>query len=153
MSSCFCDLPSIIPQILAVVSSINNFPKNFTFSEVFGLTLQSEDMKVRLIEKKTIEKYVVANARSRDPFRHWLSKLKHAEWSCPEDITILFKSADLLGNGCNRVIFDVGGNSYRMICKYHFGLTRVHLYVKWIGSHAEYDKLCDSGQQYSISNY
>ena len=110
-------------------------------------------MKVRLIKKKTIEEYVVANARSRSSFRIWLSNLEFADWENPDDIVALFKSADLLGNGSNRVVFDLGGNNYRMICKYWFGATRVHLYVKWIGTHAEYDKLCASKKQYNINEY
>lgn len=110
-------------------------------------------MKVRLIKKKTIQKYVIANARSRSSFRLWLSNLKYADWADPGDILLLFNSADLLGNGSNRVVFDLGGNNYRMICKYWFGITRVHLFVKWIGTHAEYDRLCDTGRQYHINEY
>lgn len=30
---------------------------------------------------------------------------------------------------------------------------RVHLFVKWIGTHAEYTKLCNDGKQYEISVY
>ena len=52
-----------------------------------------------------------------------------------------FPSADLLGDGTEKVIFDIGGNNYRIICKYWFSRDDVHLYVKWIGTHAEYDKL------------
>ncbi|WP_298608866.1 type II toxin-antitoxin system HigB family toxin [uncultured Spirosoma sp.] len=52
-----------------------------------------------------------------------------------------FGAADLLGNGTNRIVFDIGGNYYRMICKYAFGKNQVHLFVCWIGAHAEYVKL------------
>jgi len=40
-----------------------------------------------------------------------------------------------------------------MICKYHFGETKVHLFVKWIGTHANYTKLCNDGKQYEIDEY
>jgi len=62
-------------------------------------------------------------------------------------------SADLLGKGSNRVVFDIGGNNYRMICKYWFGRTKAHLYIKWLGTHAEYDALCSENKQYSAENY
>ena len=64
-----------------------------------------------------------------------------------------FPSADLLGKGSNRVIFDIGGNKYRMIGKYAFGDIQVHLFICWIGTHAEYDKLCNAGEQCSVNNY
>lgn len=82
-----------------------------------------------------------------------LALLKRAVWNEPGDIAETFGSADLLGNGSDRVVFDISGNNYRMICKYHFGETRVHLYIKWIGTHAEYTKLCDANKQYTVNSY
>ncbi len=108
-------------------------------------------MKVRLIKRKSIEDFTIQNARSRSSFSVWLTLLKHADWEEAGDITKTFGSADLLGNGTSRVVFDVAGNKYRMICKYHFGTTRIHLYVKWIGTHAAYTELCDKNEQYTIS--
>lgn len=110
-------------------------------------------MKVRLVKRKTIEDYVRKNARSRSSFRIWLTNLKFADWNEPDDMLATFGSADLLGAGSNRIVFDIGGNNYRMICKYLFAKTKVHLYIKWIGTHAEYDKLCNKGEQYTIDNY
>jgi mRNA interferase HigB len=110
-------------------------------------------MKVRLIKKKSIENFALQNARSRSSFRLWLTALKYADWNEPEDIMATFGSADLLGNGINRVVFDIAGNNYRMICKYQFGETEVHLYIKWIGTHADYTKLCKDKAQYTVNNF
>ena len=98
-------------------------------------------MKVNLIKRQTIEDYAIYKPGSKSPFEEWLSKLKYADWNSPEDIKATFGSADLLGKGSNRVVFDIGGNNYRMICKYMFGKKEVHLFICWIGSHSEYDKL------------
>jgi mRNA interferase HigB len=110
-------------------------------------------MKIRLIKRKSIENFAFQNARSRISLRLWLTFLKQADWSEPWHITETFGSADLLGNGSNRVVFDIAGNKYRMICKYHFGITRIHLFIKWIGSHAEYTKLCEGNEQYTVNIY
>ena len=110
-------------------------------------------MKVHLIRKETIESYVVSNARSKPSFAIWLTSIKYADWNAPSDIKQTFGAADLLGNGSSRVVFDIGGNNYRMICKYVFGDKQVHLFICWIGIHAEYDKLCDKNEQYTITNY
>jgi mRNA interferase HigB len=75
-------------------------------------------MKVHLIRIKTIENYVLSNARSRPSFEDFLEKLKHASWLKPLDMKDTFGAADLLGKGSNRVVFDIAGNAYRMICKY-----------------------------------
>lgn len=107
-------------------------------------------MRVRLIKKKTIEDFALQNANSRSSLRMWLTIIKMADWETPEDITATFGSADLLGNGSNRVVFDIGGNNYRIICKYHFTNSLIHLYIKWMGSHSDYDKLCNKNKQYTI---
>lgn len=108
-------------------------------------------MKVHLIRKETIEQYAVNNARSRPSFEEWLSKLEVADWNIANDIKSTFGSADLLGNSSNRVVFNIGGNNYRIICKYAFGNKQVHLFICWMGTHTEYDALCSQNKQFTIS--
>jgi mRNA interferase HigB len=64
-----------------------------------------------------------------------------------------YGSADLLGDGSNRIVFNIGGNNYRMICKYVFGEKQVHLFVCWIGTHTAYVKLCNKKEQYTVNIY
>jgi mRNA interferase HigB len=110
-------------------------------------------MKVHLIKKQSIENYVKLNSQGKTAFMFWLSIINSADWSVPGDLVLTLNSADILGKGSERVVFNIGGNKYRMICKYHFGKTRVHLFVKWIGTHAEYSKLCNEGKQFSAGLY
>jgi len=67
-------------------------------------------MRIHLIKKQSIEDYVLKNARSRTSFEIWLSIVKHAEWNEPNDIISTFHSADILGKGTDRVVFNIGGN-------------------------------------------
>jgi mRNA interferase HigB len=99
---------------------------------------------------QSIEKFVRENIQSRKAFETWLSIVKRADWNTPLDIVRTFNTGDILGNRTNRVVFNIGGNKYRIICQYHFGNQKVHLFVKWIGTHASYTKLCDSEEQYSV---
>ncbi len=110
-------------------------------------------MKVHLIKKQTIEDYVNKNTQSRVSFEIWISVLKGADWKKPNEIMSTFNSADILGKSSKRVVFNIGGNNYRMICRYHFGISKVHLFVKWIGTHAAYTTLYNEGKQYDISLY
>ena len=110
-------------------------------------------MTIHLIRKDTIELYSIQNAQSRDAFEEWMSKLKNADWETSSDMKSTFHSVDLLGNGSSRAVFDIGGNKYRLIGKYAFGEKQVHLFICWIGSHAEYDKLCKMNDQYTINLY
>jgi mRNA interferase HigB len=76
-----------------------------------------------------------------------------SDWEQPNDIKHTYATADILGRNSNRVIFDIGGNNYRLICKYVFGAKQAHLFVCWLGTHAEYDKVCNQGEQYTINIY
>lgn len=110
-------------------------------------------MRVHLIRKETIETFAISNSRSRSSLHEWLAKIKYADWLTPADMKETFASTDLLGRGSGRVVFDIAGNSYRIICKYAFGEKSVHLFVCWIGTHAQYDQLCNNSQQYFVSLY
>ncbi|MFP4023104.1 MAG: type II toxin-antitoxin system HigB family toxin [Thiohalospira sp.] len=110
-------------------------------------------MRIHLIKKQSIEDYILKNARSRSSFEICLSIVRHADWNEPNDIISTFNSAEILGKGSDRVVFNIGGNNYRLICKYHFGKTRAHLFIKWIGTHADYTKLCNEGRQFEIDKF
>ena len=48
-----------------------------------------------------------------------------------------YRSADFIGDG--RVVFNIGGNHYRLIVAVAYRTGRV--YVKFVGTHADYDKV------------
>ena len=110
-------------------------------------------MKVHLVRKETIEGFSLLHPQSRSSFTLWLRTLKEANWMRPDDIKESFSSADLLGRGTNRAVFDIGGNKYRLICHYVFGARQVHLFICWIGTHAEYTKICKNNEQYTINSH
>ena len=110
-------------------------------------------MKIHLVKKITVEHFYKKHPGSREPFIEWLRKLRKADWSEPGEIKTTFVTADLLGKSSLRVVFNIGGGNYRMICRYGFGTKEVHLFVCWIGSHAEYDKINKEGKQYTINSY
>ncbi len=110
-------------------------------------------MKVHLIKIQTIHDFVAANAQSRVGLDNWLKAIKVADWKEPKDILATFGNADNLGNGVNRIVFNIGGNNYRLVCEYVFGNKRVHLFICWIGTHAAYTEMCKRKEQYTINKY
>jgi len=113
-------------------------------------------MKVHLIKSRTAIEYAETHAASRSSFEEWIYKVEHAEsWENPTDIRNTFATASLLGKGSSRVFFDVGGNNHRVLCEYYFNkqIDTVTLFIKWIGTHEEYDKLCSKGEQYTVDLY
>ena len=110
-------------------------------------------MKIHLIKERTIRNYALANPKSKIPLEEWLSKIKIASWNIPADINQTFGTADLLGQRSLRVVFNIGGNNYRMICKYAFGEDYIRLYVCWMGTHSGYNNLCNKNEQFNVFKY
>ena len=50
-------------------------------------------------------------------------------------------------------VFNIGGNNYRLIAKYHFADVKVQLFIKLIGTHTEYDELCSHGEQHNVDAF
>lgn len=114
-------------------------------------------MRVHLIKEKTVLDYAKKHATSIGAFKRWTEIIKSASIDKPQDFVNLFgsKNVDLLGNDSHRVCFDVGGNKHRIICSYYFNSTihTVTVFVKWIGTHADYDALNDRGEQYTVDQF
>jgi mRNA interferase HigB len=106
-------------------------------------------MKVHLIKKQTLEDFAHKHPGSKSALEDWAEKLRVADLQQPANIKSTYNTADLLGRSSDRVIFDIGGNN----CKYVFGAKQVHLFVCWMGTHAEYDKICKQNYQYTINLY
>src|SRR5260370_41893555 len=70
------------------------------------------------------------------PLRTWVPIARAADWSNPADVKRMFRSADILPN--DRVVFNIGGNKYRLIAAVHYRGKRI--FVRFIGTHAEYDR-------------
>ena len=72
------------------------------------------------------------------PIRAWFAATTKAHWDNPAELKRQFGSTvDFVGD--NRVIFDLGGNKYRLVVHVSFAFGRV--LVKFIGTHSEYDRI------------
>lgn len=99
-------------------------------------------MKVNLVKWMNVVDIAKKDKDMLMAFIKFYEKLQVAKWNNPNDIIKTFNSADIIKcSPSNRVIFNVGGNKYRLISGYYFGKSFVNLYVKFVGSHAQYDRV------------
>jgi len=104
-------------------------------------------MKIRLIRREIIDDYIAADPGGRSTFGEWLSRTKHGRFSCLADLKDGLGPLTLLGKDSHRIVFNIGQNSFRLICIYVFDRQCIHLIVCWIGSCQEYYKLTDMDRQ------
>lgn len=99
-------------------------------------------MKVNVIKWVNVLEGKGKNIEIRNTFIKFYLKLSKVNWEIPNDILKTFNSADIVKcESKNRIVFNVGGNKYRLVCGYFFGKNFVNLFVKFVGSHKEYNKL------------
>jgi mRNA interferase HigB len=96
------------------------------------------DFIMQVIARRTLREFWARYPRAEGPIRAWVAIAVKARWANPAEIKRQFGSAvDFVGD--NRVIFDLGGNKYRLVVHVSFSFGR--LLVKFIGTHAEYDRI------------
>lgn len=96
---------------------------------------------MHVIARPKIYNFQEKYADAKEQLSAWLHEAEGATWTCPNDIKEKYHSADFPGNG--RVIFDIKGTQYRLIVivNYANAATNGTVFVRWFGTHAEYDKL------------
>jgi mRNA interferase HigB len=93
---------------------------------------------MQVIARRTLVEFWERHRQAEGPIRVWFAIASKARWRTPSDVKRQFGSTvDFVGD--NRLIFDIGGNKYRLVV--HVSYTFSRALVKFIGSHAEYDRI------------
>jgi mRNA interferase HigB len=97
-------------------------------------------MPMRVIALSTIRTFWEKHpgfTDAKEPLLAWYRHALKADWASPSDVKAEFGSASILRNG--RVVFNIAGNKYRLVTWINYPY-RV-LYIRFIGTHAQYDKI------------
>ena len=92
---------------------------------------------MRIIARRTLREFAVKHPQARQPLDDWYLLAARSEWRTPAQVKHFFRSADILPG--NRVVFNIGGNSYRLVVKIEYQFQTI--YIRFIGTHAEYDRI------------
>jgi mRNA interferase HigB len=98
---------------------------------------------MRVISRRTLREYVESRAGRRDQkavkaaLDAWFDEIRKAAWRSPADLKRQFASASVVSS--DRVVFNIKGNDHRLVAAIDF--EKGILWVKWIGTHAAYDRI------------
>jgi len=92
---------------------------------------------MNIISKRTIVQFYQKYPDAKTALEVWYSDVKKSIWLTPNDIKRVYADASFIAD--NRVIFNIKGNHYRLIV--HIDYLRKFVRVKFIGTHAQYDKI------------
>ena len=92
---------------------------------------------MRVIARSTLISFWEQYADAEGPLKAWFAEAKKATWQTMADIKQQYRSASIIDS--ERVVFNIGGNKYRLVVKFWFpGQT---IWIKFIGTHKEYDTI------------
>ena len=91
----------------------------------------------RIFAKSTLRKYWEKYPDSEQYLKTWYQTARTSNWKKPNDVKKTYANASILQD--NRIVFNIKGNSYRLIVKFNY--QRQWAFIRFIGTHAEYDKI------------
>ena len=90
---------------------------------------------MHIISRKALQQFWEKHPDSKGPLSRWFKIVQHTEFLDFDDLRTIFPSADKVSKW---VIFNIGGNKYRLIVVIHFNRHKV--YIRHVLTHQEYDK-------------
>jgi mRNA interferase HigB len=98
---------------------------------------------VRVIARRTLRRFIDSLQGRKDQeavasaLHAWFHEVSRAEWRNSSDVRRSYATASIVGR--DRVVFNIKGNDYRLVVaiNYEHGI----IFIKWIGSHADYDQI------------
>jgi len=75
----------------------------------------------------------------------WFQEVKPADWKNSSDVKDSYAHASLIG--ADRIVFNIKGNTYRMVVAVNY--QRKMVFIKWLGTHKEYDAIDVRTVQYA----
>jgi mRNA interferase HigB len=98
---------------------------------------------MRIIARRTLREFVASRAGHKDrpalksALDAWFDEVRKARWRSTVDIRRLYATASVISS--ERVVFNIKGNSYRLVVAIDFEQSIVR--IKWIGAHKDYDRI------------
>ena len=91
----------------------------------------------RIFSKRTLRDFWLVHPDAEQYLKTWYDTAANSNWKSPPDVKQSYATASILKDG--RIVFNIKGNDYRLVVRMNF--EKKWIFVRFIGSHAEYDKI------------
>src|ERR1017187_9378865 len=92
---------------------------------------------MRVISRKWLAELARRHPDAKPGLDAWFHEAEGADWANPAQVKQQYATASILKNG--RVVFNIGGNKYRLVVRINYA-SRV-VYIRFAGTHSEYDQI------------
>ena len=95
---------------------------------------------MRIIARSTLTQFVELHKGQRAlkaAIEAWFHEARTAHWRNSAEVKKSYATASIVS--ADRVVFNVKGNDYRLVTAIDY--ARQIVFIKWIGTHRDYDKI------------
>lgn len=98
---------------------------------------------MRVIARRTLREFLQSRAGHKDQaalkaaLDAWFDEVRKARWTSTAAVKRLYATASIVT--ADRIVFNIKGNVYRLVTSVDF--EKGIVWIKWIGTHKEYDKI------------
>jgi mRNA interferase HigB len=99
---------------------------------------------LRIIAHSTLTAYAKRHPDAAKALHAWSAIAESVHWKNASEVKKTLGNASIIN--AERVVFNIAGNKHRLIVAIHY--DRSVIFVKFIGTHAEYDRINAATIQY-----
>jgi mRNA interferase HigB len=92
---------------------------------------------MRLFTKSTLKAFAKKYPIAEESLLDWYITVKNANWANHNELKAQLGHASIISD--KRVVFNIHGNKFRLVADIQY--QPQYIFVVWIGTHAEYDKI------------
>jgi mRNA interferase HigB len=98
---------------------------------------------MRVIARRTLREFLQSHTGHKDhaalkaALEAWFDEVRKARWRNTAAVKRLYATASIVT--ADRIVFNIKGNDYRLVTSVDF--EKGIVWIKWIGTHKEYDKI------------
>jgi mRNA interferase HigB len=92
---------------------------------------------MNIIATRTLLFYADHYPLAATALKNWYDEISKSNFGSFNEIKSVYGNASIIAN--RRIVFNIKGNSYRLIVSVNFETQ--NLYIIWFGTHSEYDKV------------
>ena len=90
---------------------------------------------MHVISRKALRQFWEQHPDSQTALARWFKVMQHTEFRNFRELRVTFPSADIVDDW---IVFNIGGNKYRLIASIHFNRGKV--YIRHVLTHQEYKR-------------
>ncbi|MCF0073952.1 type II toxin-antitoxin system HigB family toxin [Dyadobacter sp. CY261] len=90
-----------------------------------------------VVSRRAIRSFCTHSPELETALDKWYKESRKADWASFSALRQTFNATDSVGNGL--FVFNIGGNKCRLVARIFF--RKRTLYIRFIGTHKQYDEL------------